>query len=353
MSPRLRSTRSCSARSRSCLAKSTPGDDKTVPAVLTGLLLFHILFASNLALSTGFLEETWTRSLLNLMVTPLRETEYLIGTAVFGLSKVFIGMVFVSCTALLFYAFNVTTIAVQLVPSAIILLFMGWVLALFVIGLVLRFGAGAEVLAWALAFLLWPLSGAFYAVGALPGDRSSRSHGAAHDARVCRVAGRRRRRAAAVGRDRDRRGRLVVLAALVALVGAVAARAVPPTGLRHPLFVIPPLVITAFTAADVVRHDGVALGPVEEVGEVLGQRGPDAGGLLDRVGELGRVGGRERDHGDVGDRAPPRSAARNPDRGVRVDDDARPSCRCAAICVECAAARRRSQRRTSPAARRS
>ncbi len=150
------------------LSKSTPGDDKTVPTVLTGLLLFHILFASNLALSTGFLEETWTRSLLNMMVTPLRETEYLIGTAVFGLSKVFIGMVFVSCTALLFYAFNVTTIAVQLVPSAIILLFMGWVLALFVIGLVLRFGAGAEVLAWALAFLLWPLSGAFYAVGALP-----------------------------------------------------------------------------------------------------------------------------------------------------------------------------------------
>ncbi|HMK12625.1 MAG TPA: hypothetical protein VK461_13630, partial [Acidimicrobiales bacterium] len=64
------------------LAKSTPGDSKTVPAVLTGLLLFHILFASNLALSTGFLEETWTRSLLNLMVTPLRETEYIIGTAV-------------------------------------------------------------------------------------------------------------------------------------------------------------------------------------------------------------------------------------------------------------------------------
>ena len=151
------------------LAKSTPSDNKTVPAVLTGLLLFHILFASNLALSTGFLEETWTRSLLNLMVTPLRETEYLIGTAVFGLSKVFIGMILVSCTALLFYAFNVTTIAIQLVPSALILMFMGWVLALFVIGLVLRFGAGAEVLAWALAFLLWPLSGALYAVGALPG----------------------------------------------------------------------------------------------------------------------------------------------------------------------------------------
>ena len=35
------------------LSKSTPGDDKTVPTVLTGLLLFHILFASNLALVDG------------------------------------------------------------------------------------------------------------------------------------------------------------------------------------------------------------------------------------------------------------------------------------------------------------
>ena len=216
------------------LSKSTPGDDKTVPTVLTGLLLFHILFASNLALSTGFLEETWTRSLLNMMVTPLRETEYLIGTAVFGLSKVFIGMVFVSCTALLFYAFNVTTIAVQLLPSAIILLFMGWVLALFVIGLVLRFGAGAEVLAWALAFLLWPLSGAFYAVGALPTilQPIARVLPTTHAFAASRG---RRGRPVALGRDRDRGGGLDRAGGARALVGAVAAGAVPPTRLHHPL----------------------------------------------------------------------------------------------------------------------
>ena len=188
------------------LSKSTPGDDTTVPMVLTGLLLFHILFASNLALSTGFLEETWSRSLLNLMVTPLRETEYLLGTALFGLSKVFIGMIFVACTALFFYAFDVTPLAVELIPSALILLFMGWVLALFVIGLVLRFGAGAEVLAWALAFLLWPLSGAFYAVDALPGVARADRPDPPDDPRVQRLAGGGRRRADPVGRDRHRRG---------------------------------------------------------------------------------------------------------------------------------------------------
>ena len=141
------------------LSKSTPGDDTTVPMVLTGLLLFHILFVSNLAMSTGFLEETWSCSLLNLMVTPLRETEYLLGTALFGLSKVFLGMIFVACTALFFDVFDITPLAVEAHPERAHPPLHGMGARVFVIGLVLRFGAGAEVLAWALAFLLWPLLG--------------------------------------------------------------------------------------------------------------------------------------------------------------------------------------------------
>ena len=287
------------------MAKSKPGDNKTVPAVLTGLLLFHILFASNLALSTGFLEETWTRSLLNLMVTPLRETEYLIGTAVFGLSKVFIGMVFVSCTALLFYAFNVTTIAVQLIPCAIILLFMGWVLALFVIGLVLRFGAGAEVLAWALAFLLWPLSGAFYAVGALPAvlqpiaeccPRPTRSRPPEPWSPASRCRGTRSRSPpSAPSCSRPSRSGGCGRASSSSASGATSL-ATRERG---------------FHRADVVRHDLVALGPVEEIGEMLGQRGALADRLLDGVWELRRMRGRERDHGMSGSRCAT-STARNP-----------------------------------------
>jgi len=37
-----------------------------------------------------------------------------------------------------------------------------------VIGLVLRFGTGAEALAWGVMFVLLPLSGVFYPVDALP-----------------------------------------------------------------------------------------------------------------------------------------------------------------------------------------
>jgi ABC-2 type transport system permease protein len=37
-----------------------------------------------------------------------------------------------------------------------------------VIGLVLRFGTGAEALAWGVMFVLLPLSGVFYPIDALP-----------------------------------------------------------------------------------------------------------------------------------------------------------------------------------------
>ena len=151
------------------LSKSTPGDDKTVPTVLTGLLLFHILFASNLALSTGFLEETWTAQPAQHDGDPAAARPST-SSAPRCSASARSSSGWSSSRAPRCSSTRSTSrrSRCSCYPSAIILLFMGWVLALFVIGLVLRFGAGAEVLAWALAFLLWPLSGAFYAVGALP-----------------------------------------------------------------------------------------------------------------------------------------------------------------------------------------
>jgi ABC-2 type transport system permease protein len=54
------------------------------------------------------------------------------------------------------------------IPIAITLLIVGWAISLLVIGLVLRFGTGAEALAWGVMFILLPLSGVFYPIDALP-----------------------------------------------------------------------------------------------------------------------------------------------------------------------------------------
>jgi ABC-2 type transport system permease protein len=140
-----------------------------VTYLLAGILLFHVLYQSQVAASTGFLEETWSRNLLNLLATPLKEVEYAAGVALFGLAKMAAGMTVVVLAAVGFFAFSITDIGWALIPIGLLLLAAGWTISLFVVGLVLRFGQSAEVLAWGILFVVMPLSGVFYPVEALPG----------------------------------------------------------------------------------------------------------------------------------------------------------------------------------------
>jgi len=136
--------------------------------LLAGVVLWHVVYQAQIAVATGFLEETWSRNVLNLMVTPMREWEYLAGVALFGLAKLVAGVGAVALIAWGAYAFDVTSMGVGLLPVAALLLACGWAIALFVIGLVLRFGSGAEAFAWGILFVVMPMSGVFYPVSALP-----------------------------------------------------------------------------------------------------------------------------------------------------------------------------------------
>jgi ABC-2 type transport system permease protein len=137
--------------------------------LLAGIVLFHVVFQAEISLATGFLEETWSRNLLNLMVTPLTELEYGAGVALFGLARLAIGVSVVSIVAFALFAFDITTLGLALIPLVVILLVVGWSVALLVIGLILRVGQGAEILTWGVIAFLLPMSGIFYPVSALPG----------------------------------------------------------------------------------------------------------------------------------------------------------------------------------------
>jgi ABC-2 type transport system permease protein len=152
------------------IARSQPATPGRAAAgyLISGIALWHVVYQSQIGLGTGFLEETWSRNMLNLMVTPITEVEYIAGVALFGLVKLVIGMTVVVGTALGFYAFDISHLGIGLIPIVAVLLVVGWLIALFVIGLVLRFGSGAEVLAWGIFFVIMPLSGVFYPVKALP-----------------------------------------------------------------------------------------------------------------------------------------------------------------------------------------
>ena len=63
-----------------------------VAYLLSGIVLWHVVYQAQIAVSTGFMEETWSRNLLSLMVTPLRELELVAGIALFGLAKLVMGV---------------------------------------------------------------------------------------------------------------------------------------------------------------------------------------------------------------------------------------------------------------------
>jgi ABC-2 type transport system permease protein len=141
----------------------------SAPYLLAGIMLFHFLFQSQIALSTGFMEETWTRNLLNVMTTPVREVEYVAGLVVYGMAKLVGAMAMVSFAAFVLYRFGLGEIGWGLLPIAAILIVLGWALALFMIGLLLRYGQSAEILVWASTFLILAISGVFNPVDAIPG----------------------------------------------------------------------------------------------------------------------------------------------------------------------------------------
>ncbi len=145
------------------------GHGRSVLFLLSGVVLWHVVYQAQIAVSTGFLEETWSRNLVSLMVAPVSEVEYIAGTALFGLVKLVLGVGAVALTALVCYAFDISTLGIGLVPVIALLLLSGWIVALIVIGIVLRYGTGAEALVWGVLFVLMPLSGTFYPVSALPG----------------------------------------------------------------------------------------------------------------------------------------------------------------------------------------
>lgn len=140
----------------------------TVPYMIAGVLLMHVMYQANVSMATGFLEETWTRNLLNIMVTPLKESEFLAALVTVSLLRLAIGLTFVTGAAAALYTFDITSAGLGLVPVIAVLMLVGWAIALVVIGLILRYGSGAEILTWGILFVMVALSGAFYPVDALP-----------------------------------------------------------------------------------------------------------------------------------------------------------------------------------------
>lgn len=140
-----------------------------VPGVLvTGLLLWEVLFRGQLGFALAFFEELYSRSLGHLFVSPLRPMELAGSMVVVSLIRTLIGVGFATALAILLYATSIFDLGLPLVAFFANLLIMGWSVGLMVAALVMRYGLAAENFGWGAIFVAAPLSGVYYPVEVLP-----------------------------------------------------------------------------------------------------------------------------------------------------------------------------------------
>ena len=136
--------------------------------LISAVLLWDVLFRANLGVSLTFIEEMWSRNLGQLFVSPLRPLELVFAVMAMSAIRTLISVTPAAFLAMPFYDVWVFQLGPPLIAFFANLLVLGWVVGFTVSALVLRYGLGAESLAWLGIFLLAPLSGIYYPVASMP-----------------------------------------------------------------------------------------------------------------------------------------------------------------------------------------
>ena len=145
--------------------------------LISGVLLWDVLFRGQLGVSLVFMEEMWSRNLGHLFVSPLRPMELAAALLTMSLIRTFIGVGGAALIAIPLFHFSIFDLGLPLLAFFVNLIVMGWAIGLLVSGIVLRYGLGAESMAWIAIFAVQPISGVYYPIEVLPGWLQIVAHG--------------------------------------------------------------------------------------------------------------------------------------------------------------------------------
>ncbi|MCX6867334.1 MAG: ABC transporter permease [Verrucomicrobia bacterium] len=151
------------------LQKQGPaGLPSAITFLIGGMILWDVLFRSQQGVAISFLEDVWTRNLLNVFVAPVRTVEYVAATCLVGVLRVGVTLIVLTVVAALAYNFHLAALGIALLPFLANLMLFGWFLGMVSTALIMRWGQAAESLAWAVPFFIQPLAAVFYPVSVLP-----------------------------------------------------------------------------------------------------------------------------------------------------------------------------------------
>ncbi len=139
-----------------------------VPTLLGGVLLWDFCTRIMQGVSTAFLEDVWSRNLLNLFASPLSIAEYISGLVITSVLTSIIGVIVMVALATGVFHLEIFSMGPPLAAFLLVLFAFGISLGIFASGIVLRLGPASEWLLWPIPALLSPFAAVFYPLAVLP-----------------------------------------------------------------------------------------------------------------------------------------------------------------------------------------
>ncbi|MDZ4221580.1 MAG: ABC transporter permease [Patescibacteria group bacterium] len=136
--------------------------------LLGGVTLWMLFQRAQQDIAISYLQDIWSRSIVNLYVSPMTNAEFIIASILVGLLKVILTLAVMAGMSWFLYSFNIFTLGFSLIPFIGLLLVFAYALGLFITGIVFRFGTDAQVLAFGASFVLQPIVAVFYPLSILP-----------------------------------------------------------------------------------------------------------------------------------------------------------------------------------------
>jgi len=136
---------------------------------LLGILLWEIIWITEYSVCVGSLWNIWFRNLTNLFIAPLQVKELLAAHTLSGIIKSILMLVISGVLSVFVFHFNLLDIGI--VPLVLVFInfsIFAFILGIFMLGLIFRYGTKVQALAWGLVPLIQPLSAAFFPIQVLP-----------------------------------------------------------------------------------------------------------------------------------------------------------------------------------------
>lgn len=150
------------------IQKTQQGLPDLALAILTGLILWQLLWRGNYEVTINLLAEFWNRNLVNLFSTPLKLSEWIVSLMLVGVLKIVVNLVFGGVIIYFAYQLNIFKLGWAFLPYIVLLTMAGWFMGFLSAAFIVYYGQRLQMLAWMTAYLFAPFSAVYYPVCILP-----------------------------------------------------------------------------------------------------------------------------------------------------------------------------------------